>query len=73
MASFYEKNKEAILKSKEKNIEKYKEYMREYQKQRRIKIKIEKGEYDLIQQRLEKRINKFLLEAKKLGYNVQKI
>lgn len=71
MASFYEKNKESILKSREKNIEKYKEYMREYQRQRRQKIKQENGDYDIIQQRLEKRINKFLLEAQKLGFDVK--
>lgn len=63
MTSFYEKNKESILKSREKNKEKYNEYMRKYQKNKKNKINEDK---------IQKRINKFLIEAEKLGYSVNK-
>jgi len=65
--SFYEKNKDSILKSREKHKDKYLEYMRNYKRK-----KYQEENKQIIQERLEKRINKFLKEADKLGFKVYK-
>jgi hypothetical protein len=67
MSDHYKTYKDSIYKSREKNKDAYKEYMREYQKKR-----YHEKNKDIIEERLTKRINKFLIEADKLGYTVLK-
>jgi len=68
--STYQKNKASILKSREKNKDKFLEYQREYQKKRYNENStiIEKK-----MERLNKKLSKLEIEANKIGYTLVKI